>query len=83
MCPFPWTPRLSPPGNFVGMKSQYCIHLPRISTHPLGLSDNRVAEHPEIQDRLTADWGGELCSVRALCLMNSKIVRPAVHTLCG
>lgn len=54
MCPFPRTSCLSPPGNLVGMKSQCCICLSRISTCPSGLSDSWSAEHPEIQDRLTA-----------------------------
>lgn len=82
MCLFPWTSRLSPPGNLLGMKSQYYICLSRISTCPSGLSDSWTAEHPEIQDRLTAHWGGELYSIHTLCLMNPKIVRPAVHVLC-
>lgn len=72
----------SPPGNFVGMKSQDCVHLSRISTCPPGLSDSWAAERPEIPDRSTARWGGELYSMHALCLTNPKIVRPAVHMLC-
>lgn len=54
VCLFPRTSHLSPPGNLVGMKSQHCICLSRISTCPSGLSDSWTAEHPEIQDRLTA-----------------------------
>lgn len=82
VCVFPWTSRLSPPGNFVGMKSEYCVRLSRISTCPLSLADSQAAEHPEIQDRSTAHWGGELYSMHTLCLTNPKIVRPAVHMLC-
>lgn len=79
---FPWTSRLSPPGNLLGMKSQYCICSSRISTCPSGLSDSWAAEHPEIQDRLTAHWGGEVYGIHTLCLMNPKIVRPAVQMIC-
>lgn len=82
LCVFPWTTHLSAPGNFVGMKSEYCVRLSRISTCPSGLSDSQAAEHPEIQDRSTARWGGEPCSMHILCLTNPKIVRPAVHKLC-
>lgn len=82
VCLFPWTSRLSPPGNSLGMKSQYCICLSRISTCPSGLPESWAAEYPEIQDRLTAHWGGELCSIHTPCLMNPKIVRPAVQMLC-
>lgn len=79
---FSWTSRLSPPGNLLGMKSQYCICSSRISTCPSGLSDSWAAEHPEIQGRLTAHWGGEVYGIHTLCLMNPKIVRPAVQMIC-
>lgn len=82
VCLFPWISRLSPLGNLVGIESEYCVRLSRVSTCPSGLSDSWAAEHPEIQDRSTAHWGGELYSMHALCLMNQKIVRPAVHMLC-
>lgn len=63
MCIFHWTSCLSPPGNFLGIKSQCYIRLSRVSTCPSSLSDSWAAEHPEIQDRSTAHWGGELYSM--------------------
>lgn len=82
VCLLPWTSHLSPPGNFAGMKSECCVPLSRVSTCPSGLSDSWAPEHPEIQDRLTAHWGGKWYSIHTLHLMNPEIVRPAVHMLC-
>lgn len=81
VCLFPWTSHLFPPGSLLGTKSDHHMRISRVPTCPPGLSDSRAAEHPEIQDRSTARWGGDLYSMLALYLMSPEIVRPAVQMI--